>query len=167
MGLLKLSQGFTSLPDGFQTLYITGVDYDEKWGKIEVHCINASGIKHSERYRIYNNDGDTNEIALNLFSWLARTALGDEAGDEIDPCSLKGHYFACTVSHVKSEGKDGKTYTNTRLNDLEPSTGFEGEVSEKTKSIIGESSVASNVAEVKPSNVSGNADDDILAALGL
>lgn len=161
MGLLKLSQGFTSLPDGYQTLYITGVDYDEKWGKIEVHCINASGIKHSERYRIYNNDGETNEVALNLFSWLARTALGDEAGDEIDPTTLKGHYFACTVSHIKSEGKDGKTYNNTRLNDLEAATGFTEPISEKTKALIGEASNTSNVAEVKP------ADDDLLSALGL
>lgn len=166
MGLLKLSQGFTSLPDGEQTLYITGVDYDEKWGKIEVHCINASGIKHSERYRIYNDKGEINETALNLFSWLARTVLGEEAGEEIDPTSLKGRYFACTVSHVKSEGKDGKTYNNTRLNDLEPSDGFTEPVSEKTKKIMGESSGAVNVAEVKPSNVEGG-DEDIFAALGL
>ena len=159
MGLLKLSQGFTSLPDGEQTLYITGVDYDEKWGKIEVHCINAGGIKHSERYRIYRDDGEINEVALNLFSWLARTALGTDAADEIDPTSLKGHYFACTVSHVKSEGKDGKTYNNTRLNDLEPSDGFTGPVSEKTKAIIS----GSNVADEKPAS----SDDDLLAQLGL
>lgn len=165
MGLLKLSQGFTSLPDGEQTLFITGVDYDEKWGKIEVHCINAGGIKHSERYRIYRDDGEINEVALNLFSWLARTALGTEAADEIDPTSLKGHYFACTVSHVKSEGKDGKVYTNTRLGDLEASDGFTEPISEKTKKVISETSGASNVAEVKPSNAEG--DDELLAALGL
>ena len=166
MGLLKLSQGFTSLPDGEQTLYITGVDYDEKWGKIEVHCINASGIKHSERYRIYNDKGEINEVALNLFSWLARAVLGEEAGDEIDPTTLKGRYFTCTVSHVKSEGKDGKVYTNTRLGDLEGATGFVEPISEKAKNIISESSGAVNVAEVKPSNVEGG-DEDIFAALGL
>ena len=164
MGLLKLSQGFTSLPDGEQTLYITGVDYDEKWGKIEVHCINASGIKHSERYRVLNDKGETNEVALNLFSWLARTALGDnEVGDEIDPTTLKGRYFKCTVSHVKSEGKDGKVYTNTRLNDLEGATGFTEPISEKAKKIIGESSSAVNVADEKPAS----SDDDLLAQLGL
>lgn len=165
MGLLKLSQGFTSLPDGEQTLFITGVDYDEKWGKIEVHCINAGGIKHSERYRVLNDKGETNEVALNLFSWLARAVLGEEVGDEIDPTTLTGHYFACTVSHVKSEGKDGKVYTNTRLGDLEGATGFVEPISEKAKKIIGESSSASNVAEVKPSNAEG--DDELLAALGL
>ena len=165
MGLLKLSQGFTSLPDGEQTLYITGVDYDEKWGKIEVHCINASGIKHSERYRIYNDKGEINETALNLFSWLARTVLGDEAGEEIDPTTLKGRYFKCTVSHVKSEGKDGKVYTNTRLGDLEGATGFVEPISEKAKKIIGisESLSAVNVANEKPAS----SDDDLLAELGL
>ena len=165
MGLLKLSQGFTSLPDGEQTLFITGVDYDEKWGKIEVHCINAGGIKHSERYRIYRDDGEINEVALNLFSWLARTALGTDAADEIDPTSLKGHYFACTVSHVKSEGKDGKTYTNTRLGDLEGATGFTEPISEKAKKIIGESSDAVNVADERQDE--GSDDDDLLSQLGL
>lgn len=165
MGLLKLSQGFTSLPDGEQTLYITGVDYDEKWGKIEVHCINASGIKHSERYRVLNDKGETNEVALNLFSWLARAVLGEDTGDEIDPTTLTGHYFACTVSHVKSEGKDGKTYNNTRLSDLEGATGFVEPVSEKAKKIIGESSSASNVADKRQDDSSD--DDDLLSQLGL
>jgi hypothetical protein len=165
MGLLKLSQGFTSLPDGEQTLYITGVDYDEKWGKIEVHCINASGIKHSERYRVLNDKGETNEVALNLFSWLARAVLGEEAGDEIDPTTLKGCYFKCNVSHVKSEGKDGKVYTNTRLGDLEGATGFVEPVSEKAKKIIGESSSASNVADKRQESTSD--DDELLSALGL
>ena len=83
MGMLKLSNGFSVLPEGETILYVTGVDYDEKWGKFELHFINADGNKHSEHYKIYKDNGDMNEGALNAFSWIARTLLNDPSAEEI------------------------------------------------------------------------------------
>ncbi len=162
MGMLKLSNGFSVLPEGETILYVTGVDYDEKWGKIEIHFINADGNKHSERYKIYKDNGDLNEGALNAFSWIARTLLNDPSAEKIDPKSLAGHYISCTVEHQKLEGNDGKIRTFAHIKDYEVADKFDKPMSDKARGIIGGKGVilAPKVAQVEQSEAPVNNDED-------
>jgi len=162
MGMLKLSNGFSVLPEGETVLYVTGVDYDEKWGKIEIHFINADGSKHSERYKIYKDNGDLNEPALNAFSWIARTILNDPSVEEIDPKSLAGHYVACTVYHEQYTGNDGKARTYAHIKDYDAADAFDRPMNDKARGIIGGKGIihAPKVAQVEQSEAPVKNDEE-------
>lgn len=162
MGMLKLSNGFSVLPEGATVLYVTGVDFDEKWGKIEIHFINADGNKHSERYKIYLDNGDLNDGALNAFSYIARVLLNNPSADEIDPKSLAGHYVACTVEHQKYTGNDGKERTYAHIKDYEVADSFDKPMSDKARAIIGGNGIihAPVVAQVKQEEAPVDSGDD-------
>lgn len=127
MALIKLSGGFTPIPEGTYVFKITEVVYKEAFGKLEVTLQTAKGKRHVERYQFTKGNGEVNDGALAAFSYMAKCALDDPDAEEIDPGDLVGCYIRATVEHdvQPSKKKEGETVTWVKLVDKEPADGFE------------------------------------------
>lgn len=114
MGKIRLTGGFTPIPEGEYIFYVKEVDQSklDDFGKLTVVLVTETGTIHREMFSFIKNDGSENSIAHDLFSSLARAALDlqqSEDGD-VDPADLVGHYFKSEVKHY--EGKDGQVRAN-------------------------------------------------------
>ena len=129
MSMIKLSGGFTVVPEGTHIFKITAVNYKEAFGKLEITMQTKNGDKHIERFTLLKSDGTENPGAVKAFSYFARQALNDISADEIDPENLVGCYLECDVSHdtQPNKNKPGQTVTFVRLDEKRPASGFEGE----------------------------------------
>lgn len=129
MGKITLSEGFTVIPEGTHIFKITGVNYKEQFGKLEITMKTAKGLTHIERFSLLKADGSTNEGALNAFSYFARAAIGDLSAQDIDPEELVGFFLECDVEHdIKPSNRNPeKNVTFVRLADKRHSEGYDEE----------------------------------------
>lgn len=129
MATIKLTEGFSLIPEGTHIFKITNVDYKEAYGKLEITMETVKGQKHIERFSLIRENGTPNDGAIKAFSFFAKTALGDFSVSEIEPSHLVGHFIKCAVTHdiVPSKKDPDKTNTFTRLGDKSPADGFVGE----------------------------------------
>ena len=149
MAQLKLTSGFTVCPEGVHIFRIYKVDYDQDFGKLTVHLVNAQGITHTERFSLIGNNGSVNEKACNAFSYFAKTALNDFSLDEIDHNDLVNHYIKAQVIHtVTPSTKDPtKTMTFANLGDKSVADGFDKKPVEKALTLgVEPSEPVSNVS---------------------
>lgn len=135
MALIKLSGGFTPIPEGVHVFRIESVEYKEAFGKLEIHMVTKSGKKHVERYGFLKENGAQNDGALAAFSFMAKCALNDPDAEEIDPEDLVGHFIRATVEHDVREStkKEGGTVTFVKLTDKEPADGFDEDEAPRKK----------------------------------
>ena len=129
MALIKLTGGYTPIPEGYHVFQITGAEYKEAFGKLEIRMKTAKGQTHTERFSLMNKNGEPNEGAYNAFSYFARRAMNDAALDDIDPQMLVGRFIRCEVLHDirPSTKKEGETVTFVNLGDKEPADGVDEE----------------------------------------
>lgn len=127
MAQIKMTSGFTVCPEGVHIFRIYKVDYDQEFGKLTIHLVNANGITHAERFSLIGNNGDVNEKACNAFSYFAKTALNDFSLEAIDHTDLVGHYIKAEVVHtVTPSTKDpNKTMTFANLSNKWAADGFD------------------------------------------
>lgn len=127
MAQIKMTSGFTVCPEGVHIFRIYKVEYDQDFGKLTVHLVNAQGITHSERFSLISASGTPNEKAYNAFSFFAKTALNDYSLDVIDHTDLVGHYIKAEVVHtiVPSTREQGKTMTFANLSNKWVAGGFD------------------------------------------
>lgn len=129
MAIINLSEnkGFSLIPEGWHDFKIVAVDYDEKFGKMEIQLVTKAGQKHTERFSLLDNDGEINQKGVNAFSYFARVAMNDFQIDSIDHEDLIGKYIRGKVEHAKGNKpnpKTGKYSTFANITDKEPSVGF-------------------------------------------
>ena len=100
MAKIGLTEGFTLIPEGTHVFQITGVNYKEDFGKMEVTMQLASGQKHTERFSLLDSKGEPNQ---------------------------GGHFIRCEVTHeeVESNKTPGKMLKFVRLGDKESADGFD------------------------------------------
>ena len=129
MARIPLTAGFSIVPEGTHIFRIFGVQYDEEYGKLEIHMVTAKGLRHVERFGLLSQNGEPNEGAMNAFSFFAKTATGDYFAEDIEPETLVNCYIEATVEHevLPHRTKPGKTVTFVRLGDKLPATGFSEE----------------------------------------
>ena len=137
MAKIKLTEGFSLIPEGTHVFKITAVNYKEAFGKMEITMQTQSGTKHIERFSLLKADGSPNEGALNAFSYFAKTALNDFSLTNIDHTDLIGCFIECDVEHDVQENKKkpGQTITFARLTDKRPSDGWEESATSITESV--------------------------------
>ncbi len=125
---IKLTNGFTVIPEGWHVFKIVDVKHDEDFGKLEVFMETSNGMKHRERFSLLNQAGEPNEGAMNAFSFFAKCALNDFARDEVEASDLIGHFIRGNITHTKLPSKKDPTKMSTFANigDKEPASGFEG-----------------------------------------
>ena len=128
MALIPMTGGFTICPKGVQIFRIYKVEYDEEFGKLIVHLVNAQGITVQERFSLMNADGSSNDRACGAFSFFAKTALNNFSLEAVDPVTLVDHYIKADVTHsdVPSNKDPNKTVTFVNLGSKSPASGFEG-----------------------------------------
>lgn len=160
MAKIGLSEGFSLIPEGTHVFKITGVNYKEAFGKLEVTMQTQGGAKHIERFSLLKTDGSPNEGALNAFSYFAKTALNDFSLTEIDHEDLVGCFIECDIEHdvQPNKNKPDKTVTFARLADKRPSDGWEEQETSTTTSAPKTAPAASQTGK-KPSA-------DLMALLG-
>lgn len=126
MSIINLSRGFSLIPEGTYVFRIATVEYDEKFGKLVIDLETKDGLTYRDRYNLLKDDGQPNETALNIFSDFARAALNDNDVDQVDPTSLVGRFIEARIEHYTYEStKDGSIKKAARLQDKQPSTGWE------------------------------------------
>ncbi len=127
MAIIPMTSGFTVCPEGVHTFRIYKVDYNEEFGKLVVHLVNAQGITHQERFSLMGADGNINERACAAFSFFAKTALNDFAIEAVDPQTLVDHYIKAEVAHTKmpSNKDPNKMMTFANLGDKWTADGFD------------------------------------------
>ncbi len=107
---------FTVCPEGRHIFRIYKVDFNQDFGKVVVHMVNAQGITHRENFGLMRADGSMNEGACNAFSFFARTALNDFSREAIDHTELVGRYIGAQVVHTVQPNRNDPTKTVTFAN---------------------------------------------------
>lgn len=127
MATIPMTSGFTLVPEGVHIFRIYKVDYNEEFGKLVVHLVNAQGVTHQERFSLMGNGGVINEGACNAFSYFAKTALNDFTLEEIDHNDLVNHYIKAEIVHTKmpSNKDPNKEVTFANLGDKWAADGFD------------------------------------------
>lgn len=116
MATIRMTGGFAICPEGKHIFRIYKVEYNEEFGKIAVHLVNAQGVTHVERFSLMNNNGDMNDKACNAFSFFAKTALNNFSIEEIDHNDLVNHYIGGEIAHTVSPNRNDPTKTVTFAN---------------------------------------------------
>ena len=127
MAIIPMTNTFTICPKGEQVFRIYKVDYNEEFGKLVVHLVNAQGNTIQDRYSLMNADGSANEKACGAFSFFAKTALRDFTIEAVDPDTLVDKYIKAEVIHeeVPSNKDPNKTLTFANLGDKKEAEGFD------------------------------------------
>jgi hypothetical protein len=122
-----MTNSFTICPKGVHVFRIYKVDYNEEFGKLIVHLVNAQGNTTQERFSLMNADGSANERACAAFSFFAKTALNDFSIEAVDPASLVDRYIKAEVTHTElpSTKDPNKTVTFANLSDKWAADGFD------------------------------------------
>lgn len=134
MATLYLSQNtFAPIPEGIHIFRIYDVEYDETFGRVQIHLVNAKGRVHTERFTIMREDGSMIDGACNALSYFAKTALNNHDLTEIDHSELINHYIKAKVEHTVQPNRNdpSKTVTFIKLTDKWSADGFDTEPCEK------------------------------------
>ena len=116
MAIIPMTSGFTLCPKGVQVFRIYKVDYNEDFGKLTIHLVNAKGITHKENYSLMGADGNINEKACAAFSFFAKTALNDFSLEACDPETLIDRYIKADVIHTEIPNRNDPTKMMTFAN---------------------------------------------------
>ena len=152
MAKIKLSNStFSLVPEGTHVFQITAVEYKPDFDKLNITMKTATGATHIERFTFTNSNGEPNEAAINIFSYLAQTALQNYDLEEIDEQDLVGCYIKAEVTHdvLQNRNDPTKTVTFSRLGKKYPANGFDDEEEQPVKTPV--KPVAARPAPVAPS----------------
>lgn len=133
MATIPMTSSFTVCPEGVHIFRIYNVDYNEDFGRLVVHMVNAKGITHSERFNLKNADDTFNDKACSAFSFFAKTALNDDSLEEIEHTDILNHYIKAEITHtfVPSTKDPNKTMTFANIGNKWVADGFDTEPCKK------------------------------------
>ena len=155
---------FKVIPEGEHIFCVYRVDYNEKFGKLNIYMVTADGYTHIERFSFLKNDGSTNDGAYSAFSYFAKTVMNNFELTNVDPYLLKGNYLKGVISHTVLPKRDNpeENVTFTKITDKFVATGFDKTPCERTVKLCSETEVKKPTKETKK-ETSGNFNlDDIL-----
>ena len=128
MAKIALSETTFSLcPEGTHIFQITAATYKADFGKLELTLKTKEGYTHIERFSFVKSDGSQNDVAINVFSFFAKTALQDFDATEVDHEELIGKFIKAEVTHdvVPNRNDPTKTITFSRLGNKYPANGYD------------------------------------------
>lgn len=129
MAMIPMTNTFSICPKGEQVFRIYKVEYNEEFGKLTVHLVNAHGNVVQNRFSLMNQDGSSNDKACNAFSFFAKNALNDFSIPAVDPMTLIDRYIKLEVTHTEAASNKVAGATVTFVNVKNPSVanGFDTE----------------------------------------
>lgn len=136
MATIRLTQGFRNLKVGErQTLLIKRATYDEKYMKLSLTFADSEGRTLTEKFNFMQKGKKDaiNEVAVGIFSTIAKCATHDFDDRDFDPEEVQGLYIIADVWEQKSVNEDTgeeRTYTHLKNYEATPDDfeGFEGEL---------------------------------------
>lgn len=166
MATIHLSQNSNApISEGIHIFRIWDVDYDETFGKVQIHLVNAKGKLHTERFTIMRKDGSMIDGACNALAFFAKTALNlnNNEPTDIDHTELIGHYIKAQVVHKTQPNINdpSKTITFVNLTDKWSADGFDTEPCEKAMTL----SPASRKSKKEQETPTETADVDLTSLL--
>ena len=167
MAIIPMTSSFTLCPEGEHIFRIYKVDYNEEFGKLVVHLVNAQGITHQERFTLMSGNGQINEGACAAFSFFAKSALNDFSLEAVDPQMLVDHYIKAEVTHTKlpSNKDPNKTITFANLGDKWTAEGFDTTPVAKALTLGKETAASTAVSTSQPTPASATTGLDLNALL--
>ena len=152
MAMIPMTNTFSICPKGEQIFRIYKVEYNEEFGKLIVHLVNAQGNIVQNRFSLMNQDGSTNDKACNAFSFFAKNALNDFSVPAVDPMTVVDHYIKLEVIHdVKpSTKKEGETVTFVNVKNPSVANGFDTEPCAKALALGKEVNIPTTPAPETP-----------------
>ena len=133
MAMIPMTNTFAICPKGVQVFRIYKVEYNEEFGKLIVHLVNAQGNTAQNRFSLMNLDGSSNDKACNAFSFFAKNALNNFSVPAVDPMTLVDRYIKLEVTHTEAPSTKNPGETVTFVNVKNPSVadGFDTEPCER------------------------------------
>lgn len=152
MAMIPMTNSFSICPKGEQVFRIYKVEYNEEFGKLTVHLVNAQGNIVQNRFSLMNQDGSTNDKACNAFSFFAKNALNDFNVPAVDPLTLVDRYIKLEVTHTEAPSTKTPGATVTFVNVKNPSVadGFDTAPCEKALTLGKEANVPTTLAPEAP-----------------
>lgn len=152
MAMIPMTNTFTICPEGEQIFRIYKVDYNEEFGKLIVHLVNAQGNTVQNRFSLMNLDGSPNEKACSAFSFFAKNALNDFAIPAVDPMSLVDRFVKLEAIHTKlpSNKNPGETVTFVNVKNPSVASGFDTAPCERAVNLGKDTSVPATPAPTAP-----------------
>ena len=153
MATIHLNQNnYTPIPEGIHIFRIWDVEYDEKFGRVQIHLVNARGRQHTERFTIMRADGSMIESACNALSVFAKIALNNTDRTDIDHTELINRYIKARVVHnVQPNINDpSKTVTFVNLTEKMSADGFDTEPCERAMTLSSANRKAAKKKEETP-----------------
>lgn len=139
MSKIPLSEGggFTLLPEGTYIFKIESVKHNEDFGSLVLKLVTEKGQKMTKKFSYLTRDGEVVEGALNMMSWLARSAMNDNTLKDIDPEALVGRFFSCELTHDvrDSRNKPDETVTFMTIGGFAPADGWETPAAKQRKKV--------------------------------
>ena len=110
MAKIGLIQGFRNLEVGTeQVLKIKKVNYDEKYMKCKLTFADDEDRTLTETFTFKGKKkGQMNEVALGIFSTIAKCATHDFKDRDFDPDELEGLYIVADVYEQINTNDDGE-----------------------------------------------------------
>lgn len=79
---------------------VTKVQADNQTGVVKIHCVTPKNEWLFLKYNLIGRDGQPNAKSYSVFSYVARSILGDLSVDTIDTDALVGREFMASVNVV-------------------------------------------------------------------
>ena len=152
MAMIPMTNAFSVCPEGEHIFRIYKIEYNEEFGKLIAHLVNAQGATVQNKFSLMKQDGTPNDGACNAFSFFAKTALNDFAIPAVDPEMLVDRYVKLTVTHTKvpSTKKQGETVTFANVKEPSVATGFDTTPCTKALTLGKETNAPTTPAEPAP-----------------
>lgn len=115
MGKFTLQNSF-QIKEGHYLLKIQNVTQNEVNQRVTVTYATKDNQKINEIYSLLDKDGNENEVAIRMLSFLVQIAMQDYNITEIDLEELIGRYIEADLTNQEYEAKDGTKKTAVRLN---------------------------------------------------
>lgn len=155
MAMIQMTNTFSVCPEGVQVFRIYKVEYNEEFGKLIIHLVNAKGNTVQNRFSLIKQDGSANEKACSAFSFFAKTALNDFSLEAVDPMTLVDRYVSAEVTHsvLPSNKEEGKTVTFANISNPSVANGFDTQPCERALTLGKET--ATPVVQPTPAPATG------------
>jgi hypothetical protein len=110
MAKIGLIQGFRNIEVGeAQTLLIKKVSYEERFMKCKITFADDDGRTLTETFTFMGKKkGEVNEVALGIFSTIAKCATHDFSDREIDPTEIEGLHIVADVYEQVARNEAGE-----------------------------------------------------------
>lgn len=112
MAQIHLTDAFPICPEGVHTFKIIKSVYDNQFQILKLTLKTGDGYVDTERYSLFDEQGEANEAALGSLSYLARCATGIPDLQDLNTDILVGCYIKGKITHKENKKNPSRPFAN-------------------------------------------------------